>query len=105
MCAPAGDAALPGGYTRLGLEEHGVKIRKIFQLQPRNFLSDKSFDRLQRGQFLAVHQGERVADILRAASAADAMHVIFRMLRHIVIDDVTHAGDVESRARRCRSRP
>ena len=58
-------------------------------------MPDKSFDRLQRRQFLAVHQGERVADILRAAGAADAMHVILRMLRHVVIDDVTHAGNVE----------
>ena len=31
-----------------------------------------------------------------AAGAPDAVHVIFRMLRHIVIDNVTDAGDVES---------
>ena len=54
------------------------------------------FDRLQRGDFLAVHQGESITDILGAARPADPMDVIFRMLGHIVIDHVAHAGDVES---------
>ena len=53
------------------------------------------FDGLERGNFLAVHERERVAHVLGAAGAADAMDIIFRMLRHIVIDDVTDAGDVE----------
>ena len=49
----------------------------------------------KRRQFFAVHQGESVADVLGAAGAADPVHVIFRMLRHVVIDDVTDAGDVD----------
>ena len=53
------------------------------------------FDRLQCRQFFAVRQSKSVAHILGAASASDAMHVVFGMLGHIVIDDVTHAGDVE----------
>ena len=31
-----------------------------------------------------------------AAGAADAMNVIFRMLRHVVVDHVTHVGDVDA---------
>ena len=57
------------------------------------------FDGLQRGDFLAVHKCERVADILGATGASDAMHVIFRMLRHVVIDDVTYTGDVKAARR------
>ena len=53
------------------------------------------FDRLQRRQFRSTRERERVADILRAARAPDAVHIIFRMLGHIIIDHVTHTGDVE----------
>ena len=53
------------------------------------------FDRLKGSDFFAVHQGERVADILGATGPANAMDIILGMLRHIVIDDVTDAGDIE----------
>src|SRR5260370_41478750 len=57
------------------------------------------FDRLQRGDFLPVHKREGVADILGATGASDAMHVIFRTLRHVVIDDATYSGDVKAALR------
>ena len=69
---------------------------KFSKLKPGNFLSNETLNRLQGGQFLAVHQGESVADVLSATSPSNAMDVIFRMLGHIVIDHVTDAGDVES---------
>ena len=53
------------------------------------------FDCLQRLQLLAAHECERVTDILRASGATDPVHIILRMLGHIVIDHVTHTGDVE----------
>ena len=56
-------------------------------------------NRLQRPNFFAVHQGESVAHVLRAAGPADAMDIIFRMFRDIIIDDVTDAGNVESARR------
>src|SRR3954465_5476987 len=94
-----GAAAADGTFTalaRFGFEERGVEIRKIFQLQARDLLPHETFDRLERCQFLAVHQGEGVARILSAAGPADAMDVIFRVLRHVVIDHVAYAGDVDS---------
>ncbi len=39
------------------------------------------FDCLKRGDFFAVHQRERIADILGTTGAADAMDVIFRDAR------------------------
>src|SRR6266516_2773340 len=57
------------------------------------------FDRLQGGKFLAVHQSESVPNILRPSRASDAMDVIFWVLGHVVIDNVAHAGDVESARR------
>ncbi len=58
-------------------------------------MPDETFDRLKRGNFFAIHEGECVADLLRASGSPDAVDVIFGMLRHVVIDDVTDAGDVE----------
>jgi len=54
------------------------------------------FDRLQRGQFLPVHESKRVTDVLRAAGAPDSVDIILRMFWHIVIDDVTDSCDVET---------
>ena len=65
----------------LRFKQHRVKIRKVLQLQSRNFLSNEMLNRVQGGQLFAVHQGERVTDVLGATCPADAMDVIFRMLR------------------------
>src|SRR5437762_9182776 len=80
---------------RFRFKEGGVEVGKILQLQSWNFLTDEMFDCLQCRHFLAVHQGEGVADILGAPSPANAMDIIFRMFRDIIIDDVTDAGDIE----------
>ena len=77
-------------------KQGGVDIRKVFQLQSRNFLADETFDCLQCGKLLAAHEGEGVANILSASGAPDPMDVIFRMLGHIIIDYVTDTCDVES---------
>ena len=77
---------------RLRFEQDGVEIRKVLEFQSRNFLADEVFDRLQRGNFFAVHQRESVAYILRAPRSADAMDIIFRMLRDIIIDDMEAAS-------------
>src|ERR1700674_1097731 len=93
-----GPATADGGLAaiaRFGLGEGVVGIRKDIRFQACNFLPHETLDRMQRSELFSVHQSKRVADILGATGPADAVHVIFRMLRHIVIDDVTHAGDVD----------
>src|SRR5262245_14800897 len=57
------------------------------------------FDRLQYGQLLAAHEGEGIAHILGASRPSDAVYIIFRMLRHIVVDNVAYTGDVKSARR------
>src|SRR5436189_5610742 len=78
---------------RFRFKEGGVEVGKILQLQSWNFLTDEMFDCLQCRHFLAVHQGEGVADILGAPSPANAMEIIFRMFRYRIIDDVTDCSD------------
>src|SRR5882757_9607001 len=80
----------------LRFKQYRVNVWKVLQFQPGNFLSNETLNRLQGGQFFAVHQGESVAHVLSATSSSNAMDVIFRMLGDIVIDHVTDAGDVES---------
>src|ERR1051326_1680997 len=98
MAASAADgaAAAECGFR---FKERGIEIGKIVELQARDFLADEMFDRLERGKFFAVHERKCVAHVLRAAGAPDAMNVIFRMIRHVIIDDVTDAGDVEAARR------
>ena len=94
MRAATADCAFSSGRG-LRFKQRGVHIGKIFQFQSWNFLPNEMFDCLQSGQFFTVHESERIADILRPAGASDAVHIIFRMLRHIVIDDVAYARNVE----------
>src|SRR5207245_10154115 len=94
MSAPAADGA-PACRSGFRFEKDRVKIRKVFQFKSRNFSADETLDCLERGNFLAVHKRERVAHILGAAGPADAMDVIFWVLRHIIVNDVADAGDVE----------
>ena len=82
--------------NRFRFKKRRVQVRKVLQLQARNFLADEMFDCLQRGKFLPAHERERVAHILRPACAPDTVHVIFRMLRHIVVDNMTYPRNVQS---------
>ena len=95
MRTAAAYGASPAG-SGFRFKKDGVEIRKVFELQPRNFSSDETFDRLQGRNFFTIHERECVADVLSAASPADSMHIIFGVLGHIVIDNVTNAGDIES---------
>ncbi len=98
MRTAAADCASAAG-CRLGFEQNRVEVRKVFELQARNFSSDETFDRLQRRNFFAVHERERVADVLGAAGPTDPMYVIFGVFGYIVINHVADAGDIETARR------
>jgi hypothetical protein len=56
-------------------------------------------DLLDLGEGLEVfggHQRRREAQLTSAARAANAMHVIVGLPRHIVVEDVAHVGDIET---------
>src|SRR4029077_810864 len=94
MGSTAADRSLAARLFRF--KERRVQVGKMFQFQSWNFLADEMFDRIQGRDLVAAHERERVADVLRAPCASYAMHIIFRMLGHIVINDVTYSGNVES---------
>src|SRR3954463_10217691 len=95
MSASAADGAL-APFARFRLEQRGVEIRKPIQFQTGNLLPHKPLDRMQGSQLFTIHQSKSVAHVLGAAGPPNPVHVILRMLRHIVINDVTHPGDVDA---------
>ena len=94
--AAANIAGFAHDVLLLVVEGDGVDVVEIGQLHPLDFLPDEAFDRGHVGRFLRGHQGEGVAFSLGAAGAADAVNVIFRVLRHVVVDHVAHARHVDA---------
>ena len=47
------------------------------------------------GQFIVADKGDGNAAYAGTAGTADAMHIVFSHHRHIEVDDVTHAFDVQ----------
>ena len=73
----------------------GVEVLEILQLQPGNARADEALDGADVIEVFRGEDGEGVAFVLRAAGAADAVDVVFRMAGDIVIDDVRDALDIE----------
>src|SRR6185312_11905191 len=65
-------------------------LRQIMR-QDWNLAPDQSLDRAEIRPLAAVAEGERRATLARTRRASDAMHIAFRLVRQLVIDDV---GDV-----------
>src|SRR3954471_2425027 len=63
---------------------------------PRDLLPNGPLDCTYHRNFVGRHEGEGVARSRRSAGPADAVNVVFRLLRNVVVDDVTDAGDIES---------
>jgi hypothetical protein len=71
-------------------------VIKTLQTNPGNFLADEPFNRRHMLGIFRDHQSERIAAGFGATGASDAMNVIFRMLRHVVIDHVADIGNVQT---------
>jgi hypothetical protein len=78
------------------VEKSCVDIIKPIQSQARDFLIDESFDVGHRLKFLGGNQSKRVSGLFGAPGAADAVDVIFRVERDVVIHDVGDAGNVQA---------
>ena len=50
--------------------------------------ANKSFESAQSPMILGRRETQRISNRVRAASASDAMHVVFGMFGKVVIDDV-----------------
>src|SRR6185503_3171016 len=91
---PAGTSATILGAALLAFAER--RAVQAFDLDTRNGTAEQL---LNRGHILAVDRGgerEGMAFAACAAGAADAVHVVFGMHRHVEIEHVAEALDVQA---------
>ena len=62
----------------------------------RNLASDVVLDVRQRLHVVFAAEADRVALGARPRRAADAMHVVFRVLRQVIVEDVADVRDVQA---------
>jgi len=84
---------LGGGHARHGAARRKPAIRR------RDTLADQSLDRTQERAFLAIAKGDGNAGSSRPRGAADPMHIGFRDIRQIEIDDMRDAIDIDAARR------
>ena len=71
-------------------------IFKIRQAAAFHGLADQALHGLGGGEFVGGKNGKGVPFLLRPAGAANAVDIIFRAVRHGIIDDVGDPGDVQT---------
>ena len=69
----------------------------------RNLAADERFDVGQRDRVGFAAEADRVAGGAGARRAADSMHVVFGILRQVVVEHVAHAGHVQAARRDVRA--
>src|SRR5688500_13353064 len=72
---------------------------EAFELSARDAAAEKALEPPQMILIIPRHKADRIADRLRPAGAADAMHVLLRLRREVVVDAVRDAIDIN--AARC----
>src|SRR5215831_11592103 len=82
------------GRTVVGF---GVGLRRLSR--PGDILADQSLDFADRLAVGGGDDGDGGAALAGAAGAADAMHVVVGMMRHVEVEDMTDVGNVETAGR------
>ena len=77
----------PDGFV-VGLYEFGSVIIHSRKLAPLDLVVQHQFDPADHALVYRRDQGLRISGGLGAPCAPDAMHIVFRLHRHVVIDDV-----------------
>ena len=77
----------------------GGGVIKPFRLLPHDAAADESFQRAQFGMVLVRHEADGVANLIRAAGAANAVDVILHVHRKIVVHHVRDAVHVNAARR------
>ena len=77
----------------------GRFIIETFRFLPHNPATDETFKRAQRSLILWRDETDRIADSVGAPGASDAMNVILRVHREIVIHDMRNPIHVDPACR------
>lgn len=76
-----------------------IGIVEAVERLARDRLAHQFLDCLHRRLIVRSDEADRIADRLRAACASDAVHVVFRVQREVVVDDVRDTLDVDTARR------
>ena len=79
---------LGGGRLQLGLEAGDDAALDV--------LAEETFDGTDLDPVARGHEGDRVAGIVAARGAADAVHVVSRVFRDVEVHDMADAADVQA---------
>ena len=100
--ARAARGPLPRAQRRLGPPKEGLVRYRTSRTgknpangDARYLLSDHALDGAHHRDLVRRHERERVTGRRRASRSPDAVDVILGLLRHVVVDHVRDAGDVE----------
>ena len=81
---------------RLFIEQSRINVRKAFNFLPLNRHAGEALDATRVAHVFFSDERERITTGLRAARAADAVHVIFGVFWDIVVDHMRDARDVQT---------
>src|SRR5262244_4614630 len=84
------------GRRRIFVKQAGVFVGEAFELHTRNFLPDETLDGGNLLEVLAGHDGKCVAHAQCTAGAADAMNIVFGMVRHVEVNDMDDLLDIDA---------
>ena len=89
--------AAPAGFIFSGEGGGGNRfLIEAFELKLRNGGFDEALNGADFASFLWGNKGEGIADRSGSTGATDAMYVIIRSHRDIVINDVRNIGDIDA---------
>src|SRR4051812_19180499 len=93
-----GDACCSAGPTGSLIRRDSPEIKARYRY-PRDRLPNHSLDLTNHRDLVGRHERKRVAFLRGPPSSSNAVNVILRLLRHVIVDDVRDAGDVETALR------
>ena len=84
---------------RLFIEQRRVNVRKAFDFLPLNRHASEALNATRVAHVFFSDERERITTGLRAARAADAVHVIFGVFRNVVVDHMRDTRDIQATRR------
>lgn len=87
---------MPARLVRRIERRRSLRVIESLRLLPYDAAADEPFQGAQFGVILVGHKRDRIADLVRATSAADAVDVILHLHRKIVVHHMRNAVHVNA---------
>ena len=94
MSAYSPHAGLGDGMTLF--KQGGETVGEVFEFLTGQLLTQHAFNGFYVGEFFGNKEGQGISLFCGTTCSTDTVYIIFRVLRHVVINDMSDACDVES---------